>query len=288
METISNHCGGSFFLFRIDHLKALDGDAYAAICLADMLNILKMKHENKREQATLRKHNLWYKHQAKNVQARLGISEHLQRKAFTTLKKRRIIQIERRAGNSIWIKVDTEALEGLGNSKVQKLKDSVSRNVICQDLETESVKIPYTNNPSKKNTNNPRSDLNGRVHASPIFPNGKSLTKEEEFDREQSRRFCQAATEYIILNQKDITHPDPVIGRRFIAKLRNKKGMEKAEFYIEQYLLHIGEQWYPEAYCPRTFYEKIDQVILALDRDKKKVKTRMRVVGNICSPEMNW
>jgi hypothetical protein len=113
MEIISEHAGGKFLLFHLDHVKYLNGDTLSAVVLADILNTLRMKDSNPKDRKHLKANNLWFKHQRKQVQSRLGISDFKQRRAFLVLEKKNLIKTENREGNSTWVKVNTKKLTKL-------------------------------------------------------------------------------------------------------------------------------------------------------------------------------
>ena len=323
MEEVVKHSGDAFLRVRFDYIYYFDGNFDAAIVLSFVLNHLYMKSRNDNDRQRLQKNDMWFKCPAGEIQDRLMMLDGRRRRAFDLLIKDDLIETDRRLGNILWIRVKTDNLKGIGEvAKVKKEKSGSAKmqkpqnaeTVNCGDLilqngVTDSPKSenPYVKNPSQKLSNKPcrpPSRDDGVIEGSPKVedkssPDGFS-SKDKPTTPSASVWDDMASRLYSKLHEKDLLGSnDPRRTKKTAASIKVKWSAELAKMKGEHepdvisevfdwYLLHVGEEFVPEAFCGDSFRKKFDGINKALRRLKKKSEGKQSGNGSTKSTKLSW
>lgn len=111
VNIIRRHTDEQFIKLHLAHLRYFEGDGTPAILLAYIFNLFVMKNSNKREVKELKENDMFFRCPAKNIQYKLGMGDEKQRRGIKVLIDKKLVETQRRKGNNLWIKINTETLE---------------------------------------------------------------------------------------------------------------------------------------------------------------------------------
>lgn len=114
-----------------------------------------------------------------------------------------------------------------------------------------------------------------------FLPKEKTLDPDFVLDQERSDRLYQIIYQYLKDSQrKDVLPPNPKLGPRWMKRIRIKYPSEFIEKALAGYPRIIGREYKPEAFCAKTFHDKLPKIVLALDRNEnEKPQTQAEEVG---------
>lgn len=154
MRVVTSHSPVAFYQVRADHVRYLRCDGDAAIVLAYLLGVLRMKHDNDEDRRRLRGNMLWFKCEAKSIMRQLSISKHRLPRCLSVLKAKGLIQTDvRGVPPTTWVRVSAEKLakiEAWDLRRTQKPAKRVFENPESGSTLTRKAGLYTTNKPSKK------------------------------------------------------------------------------------------------------------------------------------------
>ena len=278
MQMIKGQSGYWFFQFRLDHARLFGGDCNPAAVLSYLLNLLRMKNSNPKDQEFLKENNLWFQCPAKQIQEHFGMTDHRQSRIIRDLKEVGILATDHRKGNLLWIKVDIEKLLDLtqkpGNRETRKPGD---RTPESGDPNPRKPGIPiYTNNLSNNLT---ETVPGGTVEKNGFFEDSKKPRKHKLAEKlaslladclsRRSQLFRRPnlsswAKEFELL-LTGLTQGDPH---------RLKESYLEVKNLIPVHADNIHDEFWPKLRSAKSFCENFPRVRDAVSRKTKQARRR--------------
>lgn len=267
IQDIMDYSGGNFLMVRMDCCRTLKGDCNAAMVLAYVLNMLRMKTKNERDKRNLLSRRMWFKCPAKDIQEDLGLTKPKQIRIVRKLVKNKFLKTRVRGWpQTLWIKVLTKKLKAIGNKTIPN--KSGNKTLQLRSNKTlppkDTKRTDYiANNLPKNPSNNVRLTANGTSGASQY---GFSSTKKmlavlgEKKKILQKPNLPKSAAEFDLLF-KEVKQRDGIT----FTEARNKVNRT-----MKKYLNGIDRHsHWPEAWSAAGFREKFIKIESAIKKAEK-------------------
>lgn len=287
ISVILEHAGILFIQVRLDHVKYLGGDGTAALVLSYILNLLKLKNMSAKERELLIRNQMWFKCPAGKVISDLGMGEERHRTAVKNLINHDMLLIQRRAGNVVWVRVNTDTLKTVAKKELQMLREAKNPDTANPgnreprkpgtpgtryreppELDTANTGISTIsiNNYSKNESNNCRvSDTVRAAETNGVGFLGKVKSKSSEL--------AEQFHAVILKHNKIMRRPNMGAWSRAFAELLKQRTYEQITEAIGAHDKHLDDRYWPKLYAATTFctdFVKIEDAIARYkDNDKQ-------------------
>lgn len=317
VQVILDQSGAGFLMVRPEHVRLLDGNSTAALILAFVLNKLRMKVSNKRELKALQTNEMFFRCPANEIQRVLGFTKHRRMGGITKLTEAGLITTERREGNFLWIRVETEQLTNslLAQKSGKRLSgkpktgspESGLQKSGKRPSEGRKAEIPIC----KKELKEKRKEKTLSAAERPTgreLPSTPSLNGHPQHQESQDSRIpfgkppspiMEMVDEFIAGLEKNRMLPLSTPPKRGQWSREFQKLIEEVQLrdhvsetialkyvrcILRDHISHLKETYQPRCYCARTFRDRFLRVVDAYERRNNSGKAQSN--GHLSAEEV--